>query len=133
MAGWLSMHDHSAEPQFLCLASDLAETGDAVVFEVVAFGVARPVQAFAVRYQGRVVAYLNQCAHVPTEMDWQPGKFWDMDRRFFICSIHGALYDPPNGLCVSGPCRGAHLQKIAGQEIDQKVYWYPSEQFQPVF
>jgi hypothetical protein len=37
-----------------------------------------PARAFALRFDGRVVAYLNRCAHVPTEMDWQPGEFLDM-------------------------------------------------------
>ena len=35
----------------------------------------QPARAFALRFDGRVVAYLNRCAHVPTEMDWQPGQF----------------------------------------------------------
>ena len=26
-------------------------------------------------------AYLNRCAHVPTELDWQPGEFLDADQR----------------------------------------------------
>jgi hypothetical protein len=27
--------------------------------------------------QGRVYAYLNRCAHVPMEMDYQAGRFFD--------------------------------------------------------
>jgi nitrite reductase/ring-hydroxylating ferredoxin subunit len=119
------------EPQPLCASSDLQECGDAVTFEVMEFG--RSVSAFAVRYDNVPVAYLNRCAHVPAEMDWQPGQFWDQDKRFIICSIHGALYDPPNGQCVSGPCPGAHLQSIQLSEKDGQVCWYPSDRFQPVF
>jgi nitrite reductase/ring-hydroxylating ferredoxin subunit len=33
------------------------------------------VPAFAVRFEGRVYAYLNRCAHVPIELDWLPGRF----------------------------------------------------------
>jgi nitrite reductase/ring-hydroxylating ferredoxin subunit len=32
-----------------------------------------PMRAFALRYEGQVVAYLNRCVHVPTEMDWKHG------------------------------------------------------------
>ena len=125
------MPERDLAPQYLCNSAALEECGDAVTFEVMEWGQSAP--AFAVRYDNVAVAYLNRCAHVPAEMDWQPGKFFDADRRFIICSIHGALYDPPNGQCVIGPCMGARLATIPLQEKDGKVYWYPSERFQPLF
>ena len=118
-------------PQYLREATDLQECGDAVLFEVIEWG--RSAPAFALRFDNVALAYLNRCAHVPSELDWQPGKFWDMDKRFIVCAIHGALYDPPNGQCISGPCPGARLQAIALNETQGKVYWHPSERFQPVF
>ncbi len=122
------------EPQALCASSDLAETGDAACFEVLDLDDGgMPAPAFAVRYDGQVVAYLNRCAHIPAEMDWLPGKFWDMDRRYLICAVHGALYDPPQGQCVSGPCTGARLQAIRVKEAGGQVCWYPDNRFQPVF
>jgi nitrite reductase/ring-hydroxylating ferredoxin subunit len=125
------MPELTLSPQYLCDAAALQERGDAVLFEVLEWG--RPVPAFALRYEQQVVAYLNRCAHVPAEMDWQPGRFWDADQRFIICSVHGALYDPPNGRCLSGPCPGASLQAIRVEEQDGRVCWYPSERFQPLF
>ena len=125
------MLDAARLAQHLCASSELTDGGDAVLFEVIAFG--RTVPAFAVRHEGQAVAYLNRCAHVPAEMDWQPGRFWDQERRYLICAVHGALYDPPTGQCVSGPCRGAYLQSIPLTEADGQVYWYPSDRFQPVF
>jgi nitrite reductase/ring-hydroxylating ferredoxin subunit len=125
------MPELNLAPQLLCDSSALEECGDAVTFEVLEWG--RSVPAFALRFDNVAVAYLNRCAHVPAEMDWQPGKFWDLDKRFIICSVHGALYDPPNGQCVSGPCPGAHLQSIELKEQGGQVYWYPSERFQPLF
>ena len=118
-------------PQLLCDSDALQESGDAVTFDVLEWGQTAP--AFALRYDKVPVAYLNRCAHVPAEMDWQPGKFLDKDKRFIVCSIHGALYDPPNGQCVSGPCRGARLQAIRLVENAGQVYWYPTERFQPLF
>lgn len=124
------MPETPAPQQLLCRSDDLRDGGDAVLFEVHEFG--RTVSAFAVRHEGVPVAYLNRCAHVPVEMDWQPGRFWDADGRHLICAVHGALYEPADGRCVGGPCRGARLQVIRLAERDGQVYWYPSDRLQPV-
>ena len=125
------MPEATFEPQLLCASAELQECGDAVTFDVMENG--RSVPAFAVRFQSTAVAYLNRCAHVPAQMDWQPRQFWNMDKRYIICAMHGALYDPPDGRCVLGPCRGAHLTAITLTEKDGQVYWYPSQHLQPVF
>ena len=122
--------DPAVEPVLLCASEVLVERGDAVVFEVQQWR--RKVGAFVMRFEGRVVAYLNQCAHVPTEMDWQEGKFLDRDRELIICSIHGATYDPLNGRCVGGPCMGGRLTPLRVEERDAQVYWYPSSDIKPL-
>ena len=66
-------------------------------------------------------------------MDWQPGEFLDGDRDFIICSIHGAVYEPPTGRCVGGPCGRGRLTAIDVVERDGQVYWYPSRDIQPAF
>lgn len=120
----------SATPeQRLCASADLQEAGRAIVFPVLQYG--RDATAFALRFGGRVVAYLNRCVHVPVEMDWQPGEFLDADRRFIICSIHGAMYDPGHGGCVGGPCGRGRLTRVDVAERDGWVYWYPSRDIQP--
>ena len=116
--------------QALCASADLEERGKAVVFDVLLWG--RPSRAFALRFDGRVVAYMNRCAHVPTELDWQPGEFLDLDKRWIICSIHGATYEPADGHCVLGPCRGERLMPLDVAERDGQVYWYPSPEIKPV-
>ena len=117
-----------AEP--LCASSDLAERGQALVFDVLQYG--QPARAFALRYDGRLVAYLNRCSHVPTEMDWKPGEFLDMDRRWILCSLHGAMYEPRDGRCVGGPCGRGRLTAIPVEEEGGQVYWYPSPDTRPV-
>jgi len=117
------------EPQPLCESSALAERGLAHVFDVLLWGA--PARAFALRFDGRVVAYVNRCAHVPVEMDWQPGRFLDLDRRWIICSMHGAAYEPADGRCVGGPCERGRLMPIAVAEQEGQVSWYPSEQIRP--
>ena len=123
-------HAALPEPVPLCASADLAESGRAHVYDVLLWGA--PARAFALRFEGRVVSYLNRCAHVPTEMDWQPGEFLDADRRFILCSIHGAAYEPTNGRCVGGPCGRVRLMAIDVVERAGQVYWYPSADIRPV-
>jgi nitrite reductase/ring-hydroxylating ferredoxin subunit len=118
-------------PQPLCSSADLVERGSAWVFDVLHFR--EPARAFALRFDGQVVAYLNRCVHVPTEMDWQPGEFLDSAREFILCSIHGAAYDPQNGRCVGGPCGRGKLTALQVEERDGQVYWYPSRDTRPAF
>ena len=124
------MPDAPARRQ-LCHSAQLAEKGRALVFDVLHFS--EPVTAFALRFEGRVVAYLNRCAHVPTEMDWQPGDFLDARRDFILCSIHGAAYEPRTGRCAGGPCGRGRLTPIQVEEVGGAVYWYPSADTQPAF
>jgi nitrite reductase/ring-hydroxylating ferredoxin subunit len=119
------------ERRRLCAATQLVEKGSALVFDVLQYR--EPTRAFALRFDGRVVAYLNRCVHVPTEMDWQPGEFLDSGREFILCSIHGAAYDPLNGRCVAGPCGRGKLTELRVEEEAGEVYWYPSRDVQPAF
>jgi nitrite reductase/ring-hydroxylating ferredoxin subunit len=115
----------------LCASSELAERGKAVLFDVLLWN--ESARAFALRFEGRPVAYVNRCAHVPAEMDWQPGEFLDDSREWIICSIHGAIYDPRTGECMGGPCMRSRLIEVPVAERDGKVYWYPSDDVQPAF
>jgi len=117
--------------QRLCAADALPDKGRALVFDVLHYR--EPARAFALRFEGRVVAYLNRCVHVPAEMDWQPGKFLDADARFILCSIHGAVYEPASGRCAGGPCGRGKLTAIDVEERDGQVYWYASRDTRPAF
>ena len=116
--------------QTLCPAADLAERGRALVFDVLLWG--QPARAFVLRHDGVLRAYINRCAHVPVEMDWQPGEFLDRDKRFIICSIHGASYEPAQGRCVGGPCGRGKLIAVDVAEHDGWACWYPSRDVHPV-
>ena len=106
--------------RLICASSDLAEGGDGVRFDVEGQG--ETASAFVIRHGGRVYAYLNRCAHIAMELDWNPGKFFDTDGEYLICSTHGALYAPDSGACRGGPCRGAGLTRLNVFEADGKVY-----------
>jgi nitrite reductase/ring-hydroxylating ferredoxin subunit len=116
-------------PQPLCPSSELSERGQAFVFDVLHFR--EPARGFVLRFDGQVVAYLNRCLHVPTEMDWQHGEFLDGDKEFIMCSIHGAAYEPLSGRCIGGPCGKGTLTVLKVEEREGQVYWYPSRDTQP--
>ncbi|MDP3420990.1 MAG: Rieske 2Fe-2S domain-containing protein [Thiobacillus sp.] len=106
--------------RLICASSDLAELGKGMRFEVTRHG--KPQPAFVVRYDGQPHAFLNQCGHVPVELDWQEGEFFDDSRLYFICSTNGALYLPSSGHCVGGRCEGRGLISLSVVERDGHVY-----------
>ncbi|MEQ1881054.1 MAG: Rieske 2Fe-2S domain-containing protein [Burkholderiales bacterium] len=106
--------------RLICSSDMLAECGPGVRFEVPAANGTQ--SAFAVRYRGRVQAYLNRCAHVHVELDWPAGEFFDLSRLYLVCKTHGAAYLPDTGVCIGGPCKGARLAKLAVQEIDGQIF-----------
>lgn len=111
----------------LCSSGELSNGGRAVPFDVVYAG--QTCRAFAVRFDGLVHAYLNRCAHVAMEMDWQPDRFFDDTGQWLLCSTHGAVYQPDTGACSGGPCRSG-LIKIPLVERDGVVFWQSQYPFQ---
>jgi nitrite reductase/ring-hydroxylating ferredoxin subunit len=108
----------------ICRSEALINGGLGVRFDVSVGG--RRVPAFAVRYGGVVRAYLNRCAHVAMELDWQPGRFFDFDADYLLCATHGALYDPASGQCAGGACAGhGGLRALNVIERDGRVGWEP--------
>lgn len=89
------------------------------------------MRAFVLRFEGQPVAYLNRCAHVPVELDWQPGEFLDHDKRWIVCAVHGASYEPADGRCVGGPCGRGKLMRVTVTEQDGRVSWYASADIRP--
>jgi len=108
-------------PRLICGSAALRDSGAGVRFEVEYGGERAP--AFAVRYDGRVFAYLNRCAHVAMELDWQEGRFFDFEGRDLICSTHGAVYAASSGQCLGGPCGGAPLVRLRVEERGGRIYY----------
>lgn len=73
---------------------------------------------FVVFFEGQYHAYLNQCRHMPIELDYKPNEFMDDQKQWIVCSTHGAIYHPASGVCISGPCRGESLQKLNVTEVN---------------
>lgn len=113
----------------ICASDSVAEGGKGVRFPVTSSGEART--GFVVRYNGVVRAYLNRCAHVPIELDWAEGEFFESGGEYLMCSTHGAIYLPETGACTGGPCRGGRLRAIIVVERDGQIYWQPDEYVRP--
>lgn len=104
----------------ICDAAQLQERGKGFKFTVERYGRKEP--AFVIRFSGTVYGYLNRCAHVPVELDWTDGEFFDMSGLYLICSTHGATYLPESGHCIAGPCSGRSLIRLPVDEIDGQVF-----------
>ena len=123
------MNDETTNALLICASDEVIEGGKGVRFPLTAFG--DKASGFVVRYNGKAYAYLNQCAHVPIELDWAEGEFFESSGTFLMCSTHGAIYVPESGFCAGGPCRGGRLRPIPLREVDGKIYWQPDEFIRP--
>jgi nitrite reductase/ring-hydroxylating ferredoxin subunit len=113
----------------ICASVDLVEGGKGVRFPVLAGSY--ETTGFVVRYGGAVYGYLNRCAHVPIELDWAKGEFFESSGLYIMCSTHGAIYDPESGHCQGGPCRGGRLRPIAVREQEHHIYWMADDFVHP--
>lgn len=118
----------AARERVICASADLEDGGTGVRFELTP---AAPVPegrraafeqtGFVIRHYGKVHGFVNRCPHAGTELDWQPGEFFEEAKLYLVCSTHGALFEPATGYCVAGPCRGASLARLPMRERDGQV------------
>ncbi len=76
---------------------------------------------FALRRGEQVMIYVNACPHLGVLLDWAPDRFLSADGTQIVCSTHGALFDPQDGLCTDGPCAGDYLQAVPAEVRDGLV------------
>ena len=105
--------------RMICESSELVEREHGIRFALPELG--EHVTGFVIRYKGSVHAYINRCAHLAVELDWNEGDFFNMDKNYLICATHGAHYQPDTGYCVMGPCKGRSLQPVQAIERDNKI------------
>ena len=108
------------DARVICASAELADGGPGVRFDLEPARNYVPV-GFVVRFCGVPRAYRNFCPHAGSELDWNPGEFFDESGLYLICSTHGALFEPGTGKCVAGPCRGASLEPLGVAERDGHV------------
>ena len=90
-----------SDPIYVCESSEVVDGGKGIRFPVTVGG--EDGTAFVVRFHERAHAYLNRCAHVPIELDWNQGEFFESSGLYLMCATHGALYEPHTGHCAGGP------------------------------
>ena len=89
-------------------SADLIDNGKPLLFQLPG-----GQKAFAIRWQGQLHGYVNECQHA---------SVLESGRQFILCPYHGAIYQPDTGLCVGGPCRGSRLDAVAVVERDGQVW-----------
>lgn len=72
----------------------------------------RRVNGFVVNHDGVLHAYVNRCPHVGTPLDLWENEFLAEDARTIVCATHGAVFEPPTGRCIAGPCAGDALARL---------------------
>jgi nitrite reductase/ring-hydroxylating ferredoxin subunit len=81
----------------------------------------RRVEGFVVNFRGEFHAYVNQCIHAGTPLDWWPNDFFSEDGEQLICATHGALYAPDTGRCTGGPCADGRLYRLSTHITEGRV------------
>lgn len=82
----------------------------------------RDLEALLVNFEGNHFAYINRCPHTGITLDWVNNQFFSSDQRYLMCATHGAVFEPPSGECVWGPCFGLSLQKLDVEIQDERIY-----------
>lgn len=78
--------------------------------------------AFAVRWRGRIHAFVNRCRHQGLALDFGDAHFFDDEADALVCCHHGARYRPDSGECFDGPCRGTRLTRLEVVERDGALW-----------
>jgi nitrite reductase/ring-hydroxylating ferredoxin subunit len=111
------------DARLICSSAELREAGPGVRFVLRTDSRTGFEQTgFAVRFGGKARAFVNRCPHQGTELDWQPGEFFEESGLYLVCSTHGAMFQPDGGFCVAGPCRGTSLEPLQLREQEGQVF-----------
>ncbi|MDH5181939.1 MAG: Rieske 2Fe-2S domain-containing protein [Gammaproteobacteria bacterium] len=79
------------------------------------------ISGFILHWRGEWRAYHNACPHTGVTLNWADDQFFDLDKAYVQCSLHGALFQPLDGLCVYGPCHGQSLTPLAIRLTGDKI------------
>jgi nitrite reductase/ring-hydroxylating ferredoxin subunit len=104
---------------FLCRVEELADPGTRNV--VIGEG-DDELDIVIVRTKGANYAYVNCCPHQHIPLETFPNHFLTGDKRFFVCSGHGARFHLDSGRCYSGPCLGKGLDPLRIAERNGALY-----------
>lgn len=90
----------------------------------------RPIQykkqdsnAIVFIFAGQVYAYINRCIHGNKPLNHEQDAIFDADLKHLRCAMHGFIFEPTTGTCLSPVCYGERLQALRVQELDGRVYF----------
>ena len=105
--------------KFLCPSDSLREGHYIELQEISSRG---PLFLVGTRYQGAARVWLNCCPHQGRALNWAPNQFLVDPSGQLVCAAHGAVFEPSDGRCISGPCLKASLTPVEVSEQDGQVY-----------
>lgn len=73
---------------------------------------AQRCEIFLTHKDGALYAYVNDCPHIHSPLDWQPDRFLNRENTHIKCGTHGALFELADGRCIEGPCVGRKLTPV---------------------
>ena len=80
-------------------------------------------EAFLLRLNGEVHAFVNLCPHWGVPLDQADNRFFEPRAGRIICRNHGAEFDPQSGRCLAGPADGDCLHRLRVQEHGGTIYY----------
>ena len=72
-----------------------------------------------VRFAGGVVGYIDSCPHFGWPLAYDDRHLFSGD--LLLCTGHGALFRPLDGMCVAGPCLDEALAAWPVEVVDGQV------------
>jgi nitrite reductase/ring-hydroxylating ferredoxin subunit len=80
-----------------------------------------------VQTNGARHAYVNCCPHQFIPLEIFPNHFLTADKKYLVCSGHGARFALATGQCEYGPCLGKGLDVLRTTEKDGALYLAEAE------
>ena len=90
----------------LCARGDLLDPGAKGFFFRAR---AQSVRGCVVGRAGDVRGFIDRCPHTGTPLAALPDRYLTREGDLIVCSTHGAMFRPRDGLCMAGPCEGRSL------------------------
>ena len=104
-------------PVFLCRVDELADPGSKGFEDIDG---QKPF--LLVRRGPEVFGYRNTCPHYGAPLDWKRDAFLSYDKEMILCSMHSALFNIDDGICVEGPCPGQRLEPVTLELKDGRIF-----------
>lgn len=118
MSEWRTLYQAPAPGSPVCAVADVADGGGR---EVVYGEGKEPFRLLVLRRGQELWAYHNSCPHFSLPLNFEPQHFIVLD-ELVMCAHHTAFFRFDNGLCVDGPCAGAHLLPVPLRVADGQVF-----------